>query len=124
MTFREDQRDALPGRIVARAERLIDRGDDLFPARSVMASVAMFLFLDDHPDVRAVREEANAGIIQVLAERGAEGVVFADRVDLGNGPQDSTDFVLVTARRGIKTIRRPDIHGELVVRDATENAAL
>lgn len=124
MTFREDQRDALPGRIIARAERLIDRGDDLFTARSVMASIAMFLLLDDHPDVRAVREEANAGIIQALAQRGAEGMVFADRVDLGNGPQDSTDFVLVTAREGVKTIRRPDIHGELVVRDATENAAL
>jgi len=124
MAMRETQREAIPGRIIARAERLIDRGNNLFMARSTMANAAIWMFLDDYQDVQAVHEEANAGIIRALAARGAEGMVFADRMDLGNGYQDSTDFVAVTARNGARTLISPEIYGELIIRDATPQAEI
>lgn len=114
----------ITGRIVTRAEKLIDRGENLFPARSFMSGLAIWAFLDDHPEVSAVLRESNAGIMRALLERGAEGMVFADRMDLGNGYQDTTDFVAVTARDGAATPISPSIYGELVIRDTTPDAQL
>jgi len=111
----------LSERIVQRAERKFESGNDHFAARGILASIAILL---SEPQVRdAILLDSNKGIVRMLEEKGAEGEVYAVRQDLGNGEQDSTDYVRVTSRDGMATHvpRNREYGSEAVVRDSTSD---
>ena len=104
-------------KILARVERKFDRGANLFRARGAMASIALVFFENE----REIIIDANAGIVELLKERNAEGEVYAVREDLGNGYQDSTDFVRVTSRDGVPTYMLRTHNDGIVIRASTGN---
>lgn len=102
------------GKITARAERKFDAGKDHFIARGILASLA--IGKDDD-----IRQASNEAIVSMLEQRGAEGEVYAVRDDLSNGPEDSTDFVRVTSRRGVPTGSERRIGQSIVIRASSSD---
>lgn len=96
-------------RVIGRAERRFEGGKNHFMARSTMTSIAAFFMFSDYKPLHDAFIRANEGIVSMLAAHDAEGEVYAVREDLGNGYQDSTDFVRVARRGGVATnaLRRP-----------------
>lgn len=113
----------LTEKIVSRAERKFEKGDNHFIARSAMASLALF-FTDSSRDI--IRS-ANERIIQVMEERGAEAAIYAVEMDLGNGYEHSGDVVLIAEREGVPTGQlpvEPTISGAvLIIREETPGFA-
>ncbi|MEO6110151.1 MAG: hypothetical protein ABIP50_04030 [Candidatus Saccharimonadales bacterium] len=85
-------------RVVERAESKFEKGKNLFMARTMLSSIAASLTFSDYSSLNYAFARANEGIMSMLETHGAEGEVYAVREDLGNGYQDSTDFVRVTKR--------------------------
>lgn len=107
--------------IMTRVERKFEKGENFFRARGVMARIAL-VFTSDELEVIA---DTNERTVRFLDDKGAEGYVFAFRDDLGNGYEDSTDFVLVTSRDGHPTVLPPahehNINGHgIVIRASTD----
>lgn len=108
-------------RIIRRVERKLDNGENSFAARGVMASLALAL---SSLDEKAIISQTNQRIVELMESRKAEGAVYAERIDLGNGEQDTTDYVFVAKRNDTKT-GVPDFRsigragGKIVVRERT-----
>lgn len=97
------------GKIIDRVERKFDKGNNHFMARGIMAKVALAMTV---PDDREIIQQTNNRITDFLQSRNAEGIVYAVRQDLGNGLQDSTDYVGIYARNGERTsLEAPDFTG-------------
>jgi len=91
----------LSERILNRVERKFNSGENHFAARGILASIALGLV--DTEVRHDTLLDTNERIVRFLRDHQAEGVVYAVRQDLGNGDQDSTDFVHVKVRDGIET---------------------
>ncbi|MDB5180070.1 MAG: hypothetical protein JWN12_702 [Candidatus Saccharibacteria bacterium] len=108
----------LSERIVSRVEQKFDRGENHFTARGILATIAIGL-MDPQPR-QDILLDSNERIVRLLQERDAEGEVYALREDLGNGEQDTTDYVLVTNRNGIETgAERARMTGRVILRATT-----
>lgn len=99
---RAQREQRLTKKVVDRASRQFEQGKDHFTARSVLAGMAMSMS-SSYEQTRDLMATANDGIVNMLEANGASGVVYALREDLGNGLQDSTDYVKVVARSGHPT---------------------
>lgn len=113
-------------RIMDRVERKFDNGQNHFAARGALSSIALAFTASD--GVEAIHH-ANERIIEFLKDRNAEGVVYAVREDLGNGFQDSTDYVNIHMRNGEQTGRSLEELSNrmgrlIVVRAYTPNAIM
>lgn len=118
-------REGVPQRIAERAGRLLDRGENVFTARSLAASIAIGILFDDYDSMRDVKADGNDRIIAEMTKRSIEGLVYADRMDLGNGYQDSTDFVVVTSREGQLVVGAfPAVSGYVELRGSTPQARI
>jgi hypothetical protein len=108
----------LSEKIISRVEKKFEKGENHFVARGVMASIALAL---SDPGVRQdILLDSNERIVRFLQDRDAAGEVYALREDLGNGAQDSTDYVRVTSRNGVNTnVSRNETSGEAVIRMTT-----
>ncbi|MFZ2126252.1 MAG: hypothetical protein WAV04_01955 [Candidatus Microsaccharimonas sp.] len=108
-------------RIMTRVEHKFDKNENLFFARSLMARIAL-VFTPNEGEIIA---DTNERIVRFLKDRHAEGVVYATREDLGNGKQDSTDFVMITSRDGQSTSIDIAVGKEtlekMVIRTSTED---
>lgn len=82
-------------------ERRLDRGEVVFAARPVLASLAIGLMTGEKY-AEARQATADAAIAALEASK-AEGELFAIRQDLGNGLEDSRDKIHVTRRDGAET---------------------
>lgn len=107
-------------RVVKRAEHRFTNGSNHFMARTALASMAPSFTFDSAESRDYAFVRANEGIVAMLQRNQAEGEVYAVREDLGNGKQDSTDFVRVTKRGGIATnADRRSTSQEYVIRGTT-----
>lgn len=91
----------LTTRVERHVARHLERGDDVFYARPLMASLAIALMTGERYH-EAVNATTNAAL-SVLKSAEAEGEVYAIRQDLGNGLEDGRDRVHVTSRSGVLT---------------------
>ncbi len=101
-----------------RFERKFEKGENHFVALSVRAAFLLLLRSDEF----ALRADINRDIIDSMLDHDATGAVYATRRDLGNGPQDSSDLVLITARQGESQLMTPPIfrgQDRLVIREET-----
>lgn len=87
-------------RILSRVEKKLDQGKNFFAARSIMSTLALAMTSSND---RAAIQEVNERIIKLLESKKAEGAVYATREDLGNGEEDTTDYVYVAKRDGVNT---------------------
>lgn len=108
----------LSERIIKRVEQKFNGGENHFAARGVLASIA--LGLADAEVRQDTLLDSNERIVRFLQSRDAEGEVYALRADLGNGDQDSTDYVRVTNRNGVDTgTVRGNTTGRVILRATT-----
>lgn len=95
--------------IVNRVERKVDKEKNHFPAYGFMASAA--LFMTASKDVQLITDEVNEAIVDLLEERGFEGVVFDIPERSGQAVGDQADYggdmVFVAARNGEPTNALP-----------------
>jgi hypothetical protein len=103
-------------KIINRAEQKLHTGENHFPARGFLATIALALGNDTD------RAASNDAIILMLRRNQAEGEIYAIREDYGSGETDSIDYVRVTARQGLPTETQRHI-GNVVVRASTDELA-
>lgn len=118
-------------RMIARVEReVLDWSVDHMTAYTILNRMAVALALVGRkgPDVEtAFYERLHQDLLNRLAQSGVGAEVYARRGDiLGNGVQDSRDFLRVISRNGITTnaVRRGDPELGAVVRAQTKPSAL
>ena len=92
----------LTEKVTRYVERRLDKGENVFPARPMMAAIAINIFMAGDERVEA-EHAVNQATIDALRSHDAEGVVYTVLQDLGNGYEDSPHFVLVAARDGQPT---------------------
>jgi len=94
----------LATKVARHVEVRLERGEVVFPARPLLASLAIGLMTGDkYAEARQVTADA---AITALEASKAEGELFAIRQDLGNGLEDSRDKIHVTRRNGTETNAR------------------
>ena len=88
--------------ILRGSKRAFERGSNLFPTSSMLASAVLF-FMGQEKRAE-IKTQANQAIITSLGEQGAQAVIYAPvRNPGGRDEHESEDVVMVVARDGKRT---------------------
>ena len=108
----------LSERIIKRVEQKFISGHNHFPARGVLASIA--IELAETEAGHNILLDSNERIVRFLVDNHAEGEVYALRKNILKGVQTSSDFVRVTSRDGVETgVTRRETTGIAITRANT-----
>ena len=90
--------------VLKRVDRKFEAGRNHFIARGIMSTIAIERAAGSHAEVEDMRDETNQLIVRLLAQKGAEGEVYAVYQDISpDGYQTSPDTVRVISRDGKPT---------------------